>query len=468
MPLIRKPKLGTYLEWHGSKIRVVVMVPPALQKTVGKTKLRETLPTSDARAAEQLKWPVITRLKKKITVAAEGRKADSIVEQGKLWREAILSYPGTGQPDDYTPRDVLVDFELEKVAAEHGEEKAALLLAIAEGKHSLLQPIIEDMIIDRRYPRRSAEKARHVGRKLTEWCEERGLAPSAQSFDLQQARLFFRETFIVPNVNATTANDFAKMAGRIWRYMFEAGQLPEAASTPWDKQRIPVDTKKLAATGQRKRPFTNEEVATLLDGVTDEPFPDFMRVAALSGMRPAEIARLTVDDVTDGVFNIREGKTAAAIRKVPIHSGLNQIIEKRLAGKTAGSRLFDDLPGTMDDLPFAALSKRFTRRRRKLGIGEKRDNNRQDTADFYSFRRWFIRRACEALEKGALGFTPWTLAQVVAHSVDEDGELPLALTMRRYPGEASEEAKRACVEAVTLPVFDQAEMPAAKELDSVA
>ncbi|WP_204350008.1 hypothetical protein, partial [Serratia marcescens] len=79
-----------------------------------------------------------------------------------------------------------------------------------------------------------------------------------------------------------------------------------------------------------------------------------------------------------------------------------------------------------------ALSQRFTRRRRDLGIGETVENSKQDTVDFYSFRRWFMKKAGEALAAGTVGFTPWTIADVVGHS-KEGGDLPLGLTMGLYP-----------------------------------
>lgn len=44
--------------------------------------------------------------------------------------------------------------------------------------------------------------------------------------------------------------------------------------------------------------------------------------------------------------------------------------------------------------------------------------------------------------------TAWTIADVVGHS-NEDGPLPM--TMGRYPGKASLDAMKACVEAVNLP-----------------
>lgn len=43
---------------------------------------------------------------------------------------------------------------------------------------------------------------------------------------------------------------------------------------------------------------------------------------------------------------------------------------------------------------------------------------RQSHIDFHSFRRWFVCKAVDALEKGAKGFTPWTIAEVIGHAVE--------------------------------------------------
>lgn len=69
--------------------------------------------------------------------------------------------------------------------------------------------------------------------------------------------------------------------------------------------------------------------------------------------------------------------------------------------------------------------------------------------------RWFIRQAVAGLERGGVGYTMWTIANVVGHKA-EDGSLegvalPLGMTMGRYPGIASRAAMRACVDAVKLP-----------------
>ena len=75
---------------------------------------------------------------------------------------------------------------------------------------------------------------------------------------------------------------------------------------------------------------------------------------------------------------------------------------------------------------------------------------RQSRIDFHSFRRWFIRKAIDALHRGAKGYDQWTIADVVGHD-REPTDAGLGMTMGRYPGEAPVDAKRTCVAAVKLP-----------------
>ncbi|MBX8785648.1 hypothetical protein HBA94_17980, partial [Ochrobactrum sp. GRS2] len=61
---------------------------------------------------------------------------------------------------------------------------------------------------------------------------------------------------------------------------------------------------------------------------------DAIRISALSGMRLAEIITLWVeecllDEHGIGFFNIQQGKTSAAARKVPIHPDLIEIVRRR-------------------------------------------------------------------------------------------------------------------------------------------
>jgi integrase len=165
-------------------------------------------------------------------------------------------------------------------------------------------------------------------------------------------------------------------------------------------------------------------------------------------MRIDEICGLRVRDCQAGWFDVNadgKGKTAAAKRRIPIHSLLSSIIARRTADKKPEAYLFDDLPeppaGSIRERSMPA-SKAYTRFRRRLKVDERVEGQRQSNVDFHSWRRWFIRKAKDA------GQEPWTIADVVGHDTTD---LPLGLTMGRYPGRANDRALLECVKAVQLP-----------------
>jgi hypothetical protein len=124
---------------------------------------------------------------------------------------------------------------------------------------------------------------------------------------------------------------------------------------------------------------------------------------------------------------------------------LASVVARRCADKKPDAYLFDDLPeppaGSIRERSMPA-SKAYTRFRRRLGIDERAEGQRQSNVDFHSWRRWFIRKAKDARQE------PWTIADVVGH---DTSDLPLGLTMGRYPGRAGDKALKECVEAVQLP-----------------
>jgi integrase len=460
--MARKPRLGQFLEWHGETIRVRVTVPPSMRKAIGATALRESLGTSSPREAEALKHAVVGRLKAQIRgeMPRTSEAGNSLTEHALRWRDAIRNDFREGEDRaPYTARDVLIDDVLPRIAETHGRAKAAEVLAVADGRATPLASFVKDMIEFRQYKGRTAEKLRNAVDLLAAWCAKAGVPATIEGIDQKTARRFVQETFVGKVKNSATARDTVAQYGRYWRWCAEdSGHFPQGLTNPFAALATKLfpksDDKARRKKGWGKQPFTDAEVRTLFGEIADGPFPDFMRIAAFSGMRGTEIARLTVAECEGGSFFVSKGKTVNSIRRVPIHPELAGIVERRTQGKAPTDRLFHDLPGTESETrsPYAALSQRFTRRRRELKIGDSVPDSRQDTKDFHSFRRWFMFKAAEALNAGAKGYSPWTIAAVVGHD-EEDGELPLGMTMSRYPGDATEDAKRACVEAVQLPRY---------------
>jgi integrase len=203
---------------------------------------------------------------------------------------------------------------------------------------------------------------------------------------------------------------------------------------------------------QDRRAYTDEELKKLLTGTNNTYLLDLIKVAALSGMRREEIMLLRKKDCEGGVFNVRDAKTLAGIRKPPIHSSLESIVAYRLEGKSDDDWLFHEAKGKGGGVTERGdyAGKAFNNYRKSLGLDERPNGQRQSNIEFHSLRRWFIRTAREALLKGAKGYDPWTIAEVVGHD-NSAPDTELQMTMGVYAGPQTVDAKRACVEAVKLP-----------------
>jgi integrase len=457
MPKLQRPRLGTHLEWHGATIRVVVRVPPALIPIIGKNKLKEPLRTGSPRDAEVLKWAVIARLKARLRDAKIGRSDDPLVAEALAWRKAKQAEEQALEEGKISFDDAAVDWALDDRAArvrrEQGSARADLLTCIATGVATPLGALVDEWLREKEYSGRAEVAFRHAVRLLGEWCAEADVTPSLEAIDRRVAGRFITDRFISAGKAAATTNKAITGLRSYWRWLAQRGHLPEG--NPWEKQSVSDKTRerrrKQREPGERdKRPFTNEEAARLLVGITEQPLADFCRVAALTGMRRDEIACLRVKHIRDGIIHVPGTKTTAAVRKVPAHPDLAAIIAERSRGKLPEAFLFHELPEQTSAARGrgSPISQRFTRERRALGVDEVPEGARQSRVDLHSWRRWFIRQAIAALEQGATGFTGWTVADVVGHS-NEDG--PLGMTFGRYPGTADLKALRACVEAVKLP-----------------
>lgn len=468
MSNFRRPKLGSHLEWNGREIRVAIRVPPSLVKEIGSTKLKEGLKTDSPRAAETLKWTVIARLKKRIEDArngvVSGTEADPIVAEGMLWREAIADDPSAAGPSDVTARQALDD-RVEAIAHRHGPEKAELLAGVALGTATPLESLVENWIAEKAYKGRTEAARRHAIKLFKGWCAQKKVPATIEAVNRKIAGRFIGDAFVSVGAHPATANKAISGLSSYWDWLGKRGHIEEGVN-PWHRQFLKVGSGPKGEDGQGvKRPFTDDEVKKLLAGITKQPLADMCLMAALSGCRITELAELRVRHVTlqttekgqdVSVFRVVTGKTDAAARTIPVHSALLSLLTKRCADKKPDQFVFHELPeqSSAARKRSAPVSQAFVRERRELGVDDLLPGVRQSRVDFHSWRRWFIRKAVEALEQGATGFTAWTIADVVGHS-KEDGPLPM--TMGRYPGAAGQEALRACVEAVRVPSEKRAE-----------
>lgn len=451
-----------YLEWHGQQFRVQVKVPKEARSILGKSRLVWPLHTDSLAVANRLKHRVIAELKEQIARAElEARRlgrqeVDQLTEEAFGWRADLAAESERPEElnEDGIPLGGVVSSLLadraEEIEKAEGVERASYFFKVASGLETPISSFIDAWLAERAEmkPRQRIDYRRAVS-KFVAWLAEVRLPGAIEAANRKIAGRYVSEAMVAKAVHWKTANKDISALSVYWKWLIKKGH---AEVNVWSGQSLPK-IKHKGDDQKSKRPFTDDEVFTLLRGITNPLVLDAAMVAALSGMRTEEIARMKVADCSRGAFRITDAKTQAGVRDVPIHPNLRQLVARRTRRKTAEAYLFSELtdppPGSAMERG-QGITKRFVAIRRQLGVDERVVGRRQSRIDFHSFRRWFIRKAIDALHRGAKGYDQWTIADVVGHD-REATEAGLGMTMGRYPGAAPDAAKRACVAAVQLP-----------------
>jgi integrase len=179
----------------------------------------------------------------------------------------------------------------------------------------------------------------------------------------------------------------------LWGWLEDRG-LAAKDNNPWLRQ-----LRKRGKRGQEKprSQWKDEQLVKLLGGEMTPKYTatlhDLVRLALVTGARLDELCNLKTADTekrNDGWWiKIREGKTQAAVRDVPIHESAAHVLERRR--ETPDGYLFPGLaPGGPDKKRSWNVSKAFGRYCAKLGFTD-------EALVFHSLRKTFT-EAMEAAE----------------------------------------------------------------------
>ena len=431
-----------YLEWHGQQWRVRMKVPAKLRDVLGKGKLIYPLHTSDLKEAEARKWSHVARFKAIIT---EAEKA--LNNSDPLLAEALQMRLN----NDRESVGYAAIIRAEEIKKQHGYTAAKPFYDIATGQATPLALHSDSFLAHQDYRQKTEGDFKRVLGWLIEYYKSQHIPLTLEAVNRKLASQFINESLLVGRSHKKVQS-YLGFLREYWKWLVDKGHLD--SENPWTGQSLPKERRpdRDAEADGGKRPFTDDEMIALLNGPAVPRQHDLMRIAALSGMRLEEICSLRVSDCVDGSFHIKGGKTVNAARSVPIHSQLSSIITRRTKSKQPKDWLIEDLP----DVPASRegrsdpASKQFSRYRVSVGVDERPNEKAKSNVDFHSFRRWFIRKARNAKLVGGTGYDEVTLVWVVGH-VDSGRDKTLDLSQIGYAGQDPEAAKRALVEAVTLP-----------------
>jgi integrase len=412
-----------------------------------------SLHTRDVHVARARRWGALKAFQAAIDTAGRTAKEPPEIAVGLAYREHLLAandalpvrmHAEASDADELyngpTERDLTADAlhdALSDLESQWGYERARAAADIAYGRATPLPALVETWLAEggSRGPvkARTARQYRSDTAELTAWLRSASLSPTIEAVTRKIAGRYVTEA-LSKEASRKTANRKISAVSAYWRWLIKRGH---AEANPWAGQSLAKVSVGSRESG--KRPFTEAELRALLAGKPDPELADAMRIAALSGCRIEELYRLTVADCAGAWFDIRDAKTRAGIRRVPIHPDLAAIIRRRTEGRPASDYLFPE-PGAprVGYERSMAVSKRFGNYRQRVGVHDRAEGQRQSRIDFHSFRRWFVTEARNAGNDRAL------VAAIVGHEVGN-------LTDDTYSGGPSDALKVTCVASVRLP-----------------
>lgn len=382
---------------HRRKVWYDRSIPKPLRHLMGGTRYRINLNTSDLAAAVKM------RAKCDALFALAVEKAQRTLD-GSLGKAEAVERLAL----DLKARDVGIDLQT-------GEPVAGLLDSDEiERVHDQIEAPLRDLFMNtfRGEPVRRLDtfvdpwvaSMNHLGgntvlerrgviKKLMKWCEGNGVF-DAPKFTRDHAKMFIASLTGAP----ATIGKAIQACTALWKFMADEGVAvnPDIwkGLAPKKGRRVKVE--------ELERPFTDDEVKTLLNGDPSPRLLASMTLALLTGARLSEIGHLKVQhiDLDKRTIFVPGSKGESAPRLIPMHKDLLKLLKDRKKGKAAGDFVIHEL-GDGKNLKngrrrSAALAQEFTRYRRSVDVDDRAEGKRRALTNFHSFRRTVAKKLKEA------------------------------------------------------------------------
>lgn len=413
-----------YLRRKGNIWQVRLPVPKHLWGVMGKRALIRSTGTGDIRDANRRKFAIIAELQEDIERAANADPATAgwLDDQAEALRASVKR----GELDSQLAGDIISDLRDRHLHA-RGQSpednlKPAQLTHLrratriaSDMKYRPLSEAIEDYLTEKASSLRASTvdaKRRHL-EMLTGWLQG---DPDLNEVTRKVAAQFVSEVLVPRNVAAKTKKDTVTVLSTFFNFASRRAWYDHA--NPFSGLGADLNGSTRGGVKPEKRRWTDKELAKLFREIPAGPkyyLREMAAVALYTGARMNEIAELQVTDIDleDKVIHIREGKSRAAVRDVPLHSKLDPVFRELIGERTDGY-LFDTLkPTGRDKLRGHEPSKRFGYWLRKAFpelVLTLPNGRTYAVCDFHSFRRAFT----NAMELA--GVPEPTAQQIVGHS----------------------------------------------------
>jgi integrase len=399
------PASDDYLKLRGRTYYVRYQIPQHLWTAAGRREYVKTLKTRDRDEANRRKHALIAIFQQRVKALERQKPNDpreDLIERALSLRADLERYKGRvivdgeeGQPL-WTYEDELlsqISDEAKEFAETHGDEAATSFFKIAKGEGTPLRPeLVDTWLAEQGDAITGQTRAQHrtAVDAFLGWAGESVLVENANRRKAGE----FVSHLLAPTsgLSRKTVKRYLSSLSSLWKWLMARGI---ANSNPWLGHGVGKKPKRGEA--PKRRQWTDAALKTLLSAQHTPRYTavlhDLVRLALVAGARLDELCALKTRDIhqrEDGWWIIiREGKTEAAVREVPIHDSAVHVFLRRR--KSSDGFLFEGLlPGGPDKKRSWNVSKAFGHYTKKLGLGE-------DRQVFHALRNTFV-EAMEAAE----------------------------------------------------------------------
>jgi len=412
--------MSDHLEKRGTNFLAVLTIPPDVRPIIGKLRFVQSTQTS-SRAAAKLRAAILVAGWKDEIKKARGA-LPSVKDD--YWSALRKNYIQAQEAEDDGLQFAIQDVAKVASAKLADREKAGVLYRVATNQATPLAPLVKDWKEHLRLaPKTIDQQHRDVLGMLEQF-------HNLEDLQSQAVKAWTKKLL----ESGSTESSLERIAGScrsLWRYLRDSETVPVDALDPFASS-FKLARKVAPSNTVGRQPLTAAAVSKLIQAATlgcDPDLANLILLGAYTGARIEELCSLTLSDCSGNVFTIRDAKTDAGDRQVPIHSQIIPLV----AAMSAGSR--DDylVPSTAAgkyNIRSDTLSKRFGKLKTAQGFGK--------SHSFHSIRK----TVATLLEQA--GVAEGVAADILGHEKK-------TMTYGLYSGGSSMEAKRFALEKVRYP-----------------
>jgi len=372
--------MATQLKLRHGKWYARLTLSRPLRKALGRSEVLKSLGTRDLREANKLKHRALALMQQEASRAALAAElhpssVEHLAEVARIQRAAVVA--GLDEHAAEVDMDAAVERWLERMAAKHGtghdghpllpetkERAVRLAHRVFKGEQpDLLSEYVTKHLKElggRITQSALVTKQRH----LTDFSTWAGADAELSTITRRLTARYVMEV-IQPGTQATKTKtdhlaNLSAFGSWLERYGF-------CESNPWRGLARTIKESTRGDASRRMRPYTVDEVQQLLTRLPAGPMRDTTLLALFTGMRLEEICQLRVEDVRDGALHVRAGKSANAVRAVPIAPTIGALIAHLTATSGDTYLIAGCRPTGADKKRSATMSARFSAWLRRNG-----------------------------------------------------------------------------------------------------